>query len=162
MKALLLLLLPALLFPKELVYEVYLFFFPVGEVKIELSEGRALAEGKTKEGWRWLYSYDFKFVQEGDEVLLVEVEKGKKKTYEGKKVYEKKPWIPVVVEYLRTGTVKETDFFKVKRENGTLRVIPLKSKKVKEIVLEGGNPPKEIKIEGKADITLKLKYERED
>ncbi|NPB06722.1 MAG: hypothetical protein GXO03_03840 [Aquificae bacterium] len=156
---LLLLLLPLLLWARQLTYDVYVYFFPVGKVEIKLTDEGAYARGYTKEGWRWLYSYDFEFFQNGEKLFLIEVEKGKKKLYEGRRVYEKKPWIPLLIEFLKTGKVRETELFKVKKDKTTLRVVPLKSKKVKEIIIKGGNPPKEIVIKGALEIKLVLKHD---
>ncbi len=159
---LILLLFSALVLAKSYTYEVYLFFFRVGEIKVELKEDGATAEGRTYEGWRWLYSYDFKFLQKGDRILLYEREKGKERRYEGKEVYEKKPWIPVVVEYLRSGKIPDNDLFTLKEEKNRVLVIPKKSKRLKKIELYGGRPPREIVIYGKVKLTLRLRDEREN
>ncbi|GAB6065389.1 hypothetical protein JCM9492_04810 [Aquifex pyrophilus] len=162
MRLLLLLLLISFTFPLTATYEVYLFFFKVGEIKVHVEKDKALAEGKTYETWRWLYDYNFKFIQRGKEITLYEREGRKEKVLKGEKVYEKKPWIPLIVEYLRDGKVRKSELFKVKEEKGRLVVIPLKSKRVKRVILYGKGVPKEILIEGKVSLNLKLKDARED
>jgi len=158
----LLLLLKALLFAETYTYEVYLFFFKVGEIKVELGKNEAKAEGHTYKSWRWLYSYDFKFVQKGSKLFLEEIEKKKRKRYEGREVYEKKPWIPVVVEYLKSGRIPDNSLFTLKREKNKVVVLPKRSKRLKKIELFGGKPPRKIVIYGKVMLTLKLKDERKD
>ncbi len=143
-------------------YEVYLLFFRVGEIKINVEKKKAEAEGKTYESWRWLYDYNFKFIQKGKDIFLYEKEGKKKRVLKGRKVYEKKPWIPLIVEYLREGRVSENELFKVKVEKDRLIVIPLKSKKVKRIILYGKGVPEEILIEGSLTLKLKLKNAKEN
>ena len=134
----------------------------MGEIKITLTQNRAVAEGRTYKSFEWLYRYNFRFLQEGKKIFLYEREKDKERVYEGQEVYEKKPWIPVVVEYLRNGKVQESELFSVRREGEKVIVIPKKSKKVKRIILYGGKIPKKIKIYGKLTITLILKDVKED
>ena len=162
MKFLILLFLISFSFSKTLTYGVKVLWFEVGEIKIVLTEDKALAEGKTYKSFEWLYRYNFKFVWDKEKIYLYEREKNKERVYEGKKVYEKKPWIPVVVEYLRSGKVKETELFSVKQERDKIVVIPKKKKKLKKIVIYGKGIPQKIKIYGKLTITLILKDVRED
>ncbi len=162
MKFLILLFLISLSFSKTLTYGVKVLWFEVGEIKIVLTEDKAFAEGKTYESFEWLYRYNFKFVWDKEKIYLYEKEKNRERVYEGSKIYEKKPWIPVVVEYLRNGKVKETELFSVKQEGNKIVVIPKKKKKLKKIVIYGKGIPKEIKIYGKLTITLILKDVRED
>ncbi|WP_461829762.1 hypothetical protein [Aquifex sp.] len=162
MRILILLLLVSLSFSKTITYGVKVLWFEVGEIKVILTQDKAVAEGKTYKSFEWLYRYNFKFVWKRNKIYLYEREKDKERVYEGNQVYEKKPWIPIVVEYLRSGKVKESKLFSVKREGNKIIVIPKKSKKVKKIVLYGGKIPKKIKIYGKLTITLILKDVRED
>ena len=162
MRLLIFLLLVSLSFSKTLTYGVKVLWFEVGEIKIVLTKDRALAEGRTYKSFEWLYRYNFKFVWEKDRIYLYEREKDRERVYEGKKVYEKKPWIPIVVEYLRNGKVKKTDIFSVKQEGDKIVVIPKKKKKLKKIVIYGKGTPEKIKIYGKLTITLILKDVKED
>ena len=162
MRLLIFLFLISLSFAKTLTYGVKVLWFEVGEIKIVLTEEKALAEGKTYKSFEWLYRYNFKFVWDKNNIYLYEREKNKERVYKGKKVYEKKPWIPIVVEYLRSGKVKESELFSVKSEGDRIIVIPKKSKKLKKIVIYGQKVPKKIKIYGKLTITLILKDVKED
>ncbi len=149
-------------FSKTIVYGVKVLWFEVGEIRIRLTEDKAYAEGRTYKSFGWLYRYNFRFVWDRDRVFLYEREKDRERVYEGRKVYEKKPWIPVVVEYLRRGKVKESELFSVKREGKEIVVVPKKSRRLRKIVIYGNGVPKRIKIYGKLTITLVLKDVRED
>lgn len=162
MRILLLLLLVSFAFSKTITYGVKVLWFEVGEIKITLTQDKAVAEGRTYKSFEWLYRYNFRFVWDRENIFLYEREKDRERIYKGKRVYEKKPWIPIVVEYLRNGRVKESELFSVKREGNKVLVIPKKSKKVKKIVIYGERTPKKIKIYGKLTITLILKDVKED
>jgi len=163
MKAVALLLLFAFVFGRTLTYDVYLYFFKVGKVEIDIRDGKVVARGSTDPSMRWLYSYDFTFTQEGERMLLVEREKGKEKVFRDEEIYEKKPWLPLIVEYMKEGKVRESELFRVKNEGEALVVYPLKSKKVKKVVIKNGKgAPREIVIYGKAKLTLRLRDEGAD
>ena len=162
MKFLILLIFVSLSFSRTLTYGVKVFWFEVGKIKITITKDRAVAEGRTYKSFEWLYKYNFKFIQEKGKILLLEKENGKERIYEGRKVYEKKPWIPVVVEYLRNGRIRENGMFKIKREGDRLIVLPTKSKKLKKIIIYGKGIPKKIEIRGKITITLILKDVKEN
>ncbi|HIQ48264.1 MAG TPA: hypothetical protein EYH58_01315, partial [Aquifex aeolicus] len=133
---LIILLLFSLSFSKTIIYDVYLYFFKVGNVRIELKNNETYAEGKTLEAMRWLYTYDFKFVQKGNEMFLYEREKNKERIFNKEDVYRKKPWLPLIVEFIREGKIKETNLFKVKDKVEFLEVFPTNSKKIKKIIIK--------------------------
>ncbi|RUM31395.1 MAG: hypothetical protein DSY42_02805 [Aquifex sp.] len=166
MKIFLILLLFSLSFSKTIIYDVYLYFFKVGNVKIELKDNETYAEGKTSEGMSWLYTYDFKFVQKGNEMFLYEREKNKERIFRREDVYRKKLWLPLIVEFIKEGRIKETNLFKVKDKGKFLEVFPTNSKRIQKIVikrdLKSKNIPQEIIIYGKVKLSLKLKDVRED
>jgi len=159
-KVLILLIFISFVFSKTFHYDVYVFFFRVGEIKIQIDKDKSYAEGRTLKSMRWLYSYDFKFYENRGEMKLYEREKGKVRIFGKEKIYEKKPWIPLLVEYLKTGKVSGNDLFKVKKEANNLIVIPLKSKRVKKIVIKGKEIPKEVVIYGKIKVKLKLRNDK--
>ncbi|AAC07489.1 hypothetical protein [Aquifex aeolicus] len=161
-KLLILLTFVSFVFSKTFYYDVYVFFFRVGEIKIQIDKEKSYAEGKTLESMKWLYSYDFRFYEEKGDMKLYEREKEKVRVFGKDKIYEKKPWIPLLVDYLKTGKVKENNLFKVKKEGNKFIVIPLKSKRVKKIILKDGKVPKEIVIHGKVKIKLKLRKAEDD
>ena len=163
---LIILLLFSLSFSKTIIYDVYLYFFKVGNVRIELKNNETYAEGKTLESMSWLYTYNFKFVQKGNEVFLYEREKNKERIFNKEDVYRKKPWLPLIVEFIKEGSIRETNLFKVKDKVEFLEVFPTNSKKIKKIIIKrdfkNKNIPKEIIIYGKVKLSLKLKDVRED
>ena len=149
-------------FSKTLTYGVKVLGFEVGEIKVVVSENKAVAEGQTYENFRWLYEYDFKFVWEGNDAYLYERERGKNRVYRGEEVYTRKPWIPIIVEYLREGRIKDTELFSVRRENDKVVVIPKDKKRLEKILIYGQRVPEKIEIYGQLPITLILKDVRED
>jgi len=161
-KLLLIFLLITFSFSKTFYYDVYVLFFRVGEIKIQIEKNKSYAEGKTLKSMSWLYSYNFKFYEEKGDMKLYENEKGRVKVFGKEKIYEKKPWIPLLVEYLKSGKIVENNIFKVKREENNLVVIPLKSKRVKKILIKDGKIPREIIIYGRVKIKLKLKKAEDD
>ena len=162
MRVLLIFLLISLSFSKTITYDVYVLFFKVGEIKIKLNKNYAYAEGRTVNGWELIYSYNFKFIQEGKKLELYEKEKGKERIYKGKKVIEKKPWIPLIVEYLQRGKVEKTQDYRIVEKENRIEIYPKKSKRLKKVYIYGSRIPERIEIYGKVKIILKLRNVKED
>jgi len=145
-------------YSEETIYKTYLGSIPVGEIKISLSEKKVTAEGSTYPYISWLYSYNFKFVMDGADFYLYERENEKEKKFDRKKIYEKKPWLPLIVEYIMYGKNSNSDLYPIKVEKkGSIYVIyPLKSKRVKKIVMyiDKSRFPLKIDIDGRYHIVL--------
>lgn len=163
---LIILLLFSFSFSKTIIYDVYLYFFKVGNVKIQLKDNETYAEGKTSKDIRWLYTYDFKFIQKGNEMFLYEREKNKERIFKREDIYRKKPWLPLVIEFIKEGSIKGANLFKVKDKGAFMEVFPTNSKRIKKIVIKKGlknrNIPGEIIIYGKVKLRLKLRDVKED
>ncbi|WP_457644380.1 hypothetical protein [Persephonella sp.] len=142
----------------EVIYRTFLGSIPVGEVKISVKEESVTAEGSTYPYISWLYSYNFKFVMDKDNFYLYEKENEKEKIFDKEKIYEKKPWLPLVVEYIMFGKNTSSDLYpiKIEKKDNIYVIYPLKSKRVKKIVMhiDESRFPLKIDIDGKYHIVL--------
>ncbi len=144
------------------VYKAYVFFIPVGEITFHLEKDKVLVKGETYKSLRWIYNYTFRFEANSDGYFLYEKENKKEKIYKNKKIEEKKPWLPLIVKYIKEGkkpdSDKDPDFpYRIEEKKDTVFIYPLKSKKVKKITLKlskNSRLPEKIEIDGKIDITL--------
>ncbi len=142
------------------VYKAYVYFIPVGEITFDIKKDSAIVKGETYKSLRWLYNYTFRFEASKEGYFLYEKENRKEKVYRDEQIKKKKPWLPLIVKYIMEGkSVKDDKSFPYKVERSKDRVIiyPLKSKRVKRIVMlvkNGSRLPEKIEIEGKIDITL--------
>ncbi|RUM59461.1 MAG: hypothetical protein DSY66_03005 [Persephonella sp.] len=146
-------------FAKEIHYKSKVYGISVGDVVIRDNGDKIIVEGSTYRGLSWLYNYSFKFKAIGDKYYLYENENGKEKVYTNEKIYEKKAWLPILVDFIRYGKIRKNIYypFKLKIEGNKYIIIPLKSKKVKKIEFTVNNKdryPVEIYIDGKIDITI--------
>lgn len=151
---------------KQVFYKSSVYGINVGEVVIEEQKGEIYVNGSTYRGVSWLYNYSFKFKSEGNNYYLFENENGKQKIYTNAKIYKKKAWLPILVNFIKFGKVDKNISsyypFKLKITNldkdlTKYTIIPTKSKKVKKIEFTVGkkdNFPLRIFIDGKIDITL--------
>ncbi len=148
-------------FAKEALYKVYYGFLPVGEVVLKWNKDDIYVKGKVYDYLSFIYDYDFEFKWSDNDVFLYEKENGKKKVYRGKKLYEKKPWLPLLVKFLKTKKPDEKakDFpYRLKIEGNKFIIFPIHSKKVSKIVVYFKDKedifPEKIKIYGKHYIKL--------
>ncbi|WP_457639833.1 hypothetical protein [Persephonella sp.] len=150
-------------FAEKGVYKVYVYFLPVGEITFNIQENRAEVKGETYKSLRWIYNYTFRFEASEKGYFLYEKENKKEKLYTNNEIEKKKPWLPLIVKYILEGkkpdSEKDPNFpYRLEEKNGKVIIYPLKSKKVKKIIIklsEKDRLPSEIQIEGKLDITLK-------
>ena len=144
------------------VYKAYVYFIPVGEITFHLEKDKVTVRGETYKSLRWIYNYTFRFEANNSGYFLYEKENKKEKIYRDKKIEEKKPWLPLIVKYIKEGkkpdSDKDPDFpYRIEERENTVFIYPLKSKKVKKITLKlskNSRLPEKIDIEGKIDITL--------
>jgi len=144
------------------IYKVYVYIIPVGEVVFEIKQNRAIVKGETYKSLRWLYNYTFRFEATPDGYFLYEKENNKEKVYKNQQIEKKKPWLPLIVKYILEGKKPDTDKdphfpYRIEEKDDTVIIYPLKSKKVKKIVIKlskNSRLPEKIEIEGKMDITL--------
>ena len=144
---------------KEILYKSKVYGISIGDVVIRDNGNKIIVEGSTYKGLSWLYNYSFKFKAEGDNYYLYENENGKEKVYTNEKIYQKKAWLPILVDFIRYGKIRKNTYypFKLKIKENKYIIIPLKSKKVKRIEFKVGKSdryPLEIFIDGKIDITI--------
>ena len=144
---------------KDILYKSKVYGISVGDVVIKDNGKTIKVEGSTYKGLSWLYNYSFKFKAEGDNYYLYENENGKQKVYTNEKIYQKKAWLPILVDFIRYGEVRKNIYypFKLKIVGNKYIIIPLKSKKVKKIEFTVGKKdryPLRIFIDGKIDITI--------
>ncbi|WP_457623385.1 hypothetical protein [Persephonella sp.] len=158
-KILIVLLIPFCVFSEEVLYKTYLGSIPVGEIKITIEKNRVVAEGSTYHYISWLYNYNFRFIKEDNNYLLYEKENKKEKIYKKDKIFEKKPWLPLIVEYILYGKNSSSDIYpiKIEKKGNTYIIFPLKSKRVKKITMsiDKSRFPLMIDIDGKYHIILK-------
>lgn len=144
------------------VYKAYVYFIPVGEITFSLEKDRILVKGETYKSLRWIYNYTFRFEANNSGYYLYEKENKKEKIYKNKQIEEKKPWLPLIVKYIKEGkkpdSDKDPDFpYRIEEKGDTVFIYPLKSKKVKKIILKlskNSRLPEKIEIDGKIDIKL--------
>ncbi len=143
---------------EEIIYKTYLGSIPVGEIKIIVSNDEVTAEGSTYPYISWLYSYNFRFYMNRENITLYERENKKEKVFKKDKIYEKKPWLPLIIEYILYGKNSNSDLYpiKVEKKKDKYFIYPLKSKKVKKIVMyiDKSRFPSKIDIDGKYHIIL--------
>ncbi len=150
-------------FAEKGVYKVYVYFFPVGEVTFDIQNNKAFVKGETYPSFRWIYNYTFRFEASEKGYFLYEKENKKEKVYKNEQILKKKPWLPLIVKYILEGQKpdpeKDKNFpYKIIEKGDRVIIYPLKSKKVKKIILKlskNNRLPEKIEIEGKIDITLK-------
>ena len=151
-------------FGKTAVYRAYYSFFPIGKITFNWDNDRIEVHGEVYPYLKSFYNYDFKFVAQDNDFFLYEHENSKVRVYKGEKLYKKKPWLPLIVQFLKTRKAKiNSDFpYRVKKEGNKYIVYPLKSKKVKkiEVVFGKSDFPEYIRIYGKHYIKMKKIEER--
>ncbi len=144
------------------VYKAYVYFIPVGEITFDIKKDSAVVKGETYKSLRWLYNYTFRFEASKEGYFLYEKENKKEKVYRDEQIKKKKPWLPLIVKYIMEGKdvspEKDRNFpYKIEKQKNKVIIYPLKSKRVKRIVMllkNGSRLPEKIEIEGKIDITL--------
>ncbi len=147
-------------FGDEALYKVYYGFIPIGTVEFKWKKDEIKVEGKVYPYLRFIYDYNFVFEAKDNDFFLYEKENNKIRKYTKEKILKKKPWLPLIVKFLRTRKADErgkTYPYRLEKKGNTYIIYPLKSKKVKKIVLVFGKDerfPKEIKIYGKYFIKL--------
>ncbi len=144
----------------EAIYKVYYSFIPVGKIIFKWEKDNIEVKGSVYPYLKFLYDYNFVFESRGNDFSLIEREGGKLKVYKKEDIYRKKPWLPLVVKFLKTRKADENGKFypyKLEVEDKKYIIYPLKSKKVKriEIIFDGNIKfPKEIRIYGNHYIKL--------
>lgn len=152
------------------IYRVYAFGISVGEVYFSIKDGKIEARGQTYKKLRFLYSYDFVYIDQQDYKALYEKEKDKEKIYQNEEIYDKKPWLPIIAMFFRGGIDEQNILnLKISINNSPVVIkktedeyqkifyfIPLesKTKKITIFIKKNENLPYRIDIEGKTDISL--------
>lgn len=158
------------------VYRVYAFGIAAGDVYFSSKDGKIEAKGQTYKSLRFIYSYDFFYIEQDDYIALYEKEKDREKIYQNKEVYEKKPWLPIISMFFKDGLsdekilslkleINNAPVFIKKTEDDYQKIfyfIPQesKTKKITVYIKKGENLPYRIDIEGKTDISLERVIQR--
>ena len=148
---------------KEAVYKTYYGFLPIGEVTFKWDKNYIEIKGSVYPYLKFVYDYNFEFKAVDNDFYLYEKENKKVREFKKEEIYKKKPWLPLLVKFLKTKKADETSPlypYKLKIEGKKYTIYPLKSKKVSKIVVifDGDEIfPKEIRIYGKHYIKLKRK-----
>lgn len=154
------------------IYKVYALGIGVGEVYFIKKDNKIEARGQTYSSLKFLYNYDFVYLEQNDYKALYEKEKEKEKIYENQKIYEKKPWLPIISQFFK-GNIKEEDIlnmeikindapvkiYKKSKESNNIYIFEPQKSKTKRILVhikETEDIPSMIEIEGKINITLVL------
>lgn len=153
------------------VYEVYVFGLNVGEIYFYKKNDQLEVRGETYPSLRFIYNYNFLYIEKGDYQALYEKEKDKERLYENEEIYDKKPWLPLIAKFFKEN-IKPEEILNLKVYINSAPVIikkqdlasetvfifePQKSK-TKRIAVYLNNVdkyPYQIDIEGKVNITLK-------
>ena len=153
------------------IYKVYALGIGVGEVYFTKKDNKIEARGQTYPKLRFLYNYDFVYLEQNDYKALYEKEKEKEKIYENQEIYEKKPWLPIISQFFK-GRLKEDDILnmKIKINNAPIKISQQdteseyvyifepqnsKTKSITIYINKNEDVPYLIEIEGKVNITLK-------
>jgi hypothetical protein len=153
------------------VYKVYALGIGVGEVYFIKKDNKIEARGQTYPSLRFLYNYDFVYLEQNDYKALYEKEKEKERIYENQEIYEKKPWLPIISQFFK-GRLKEDDILnmKIKINNALVKILKQdtaleyvyifepqnsKTKRITIYINKNEDVPYLIEIEGKVNITLK-------
>lgn len=153
------------------IYKVYALGIGVGEVYFTKKDNKIEARGQTYPKLRFLYNYDFVYLEQNDYKALYEKEKEKEKIYENQEIYEKKPWLPIISQFFK-GRLKEDDILnmKIKINNAPIKISQQdteseyvyifepqnsKTKRITIYINKNEDVPYLIEIEGKVNITLK-------
>ncbi|HID79708.1 MAG TPA: hypothetical protein EYH48_04340 [Aquifex aeolicus] len=166
------LLLPLLIFAKSVVYKVYFGIFSAGRIEINFSPDRVEVTGASGGVIGWFYRYKLLMVYDfknPNNTFMTEEENGKKKTYNFKRILEKKSWLPLVVKLLSETpnpdtlkTIKVGEYTvtleKYENDNFFFRISGSKNtKKIKLFRWKKGDFPKRIEIETKAGTLVLIK-----
>lgn len=152
------------------VYRVSAFGLNIGEAYFSAKEGKIEVRGQTYKKFRFIYSYDFFFVDQGDYMALYEKEKDKERVYQNEEIYEKKPWLPIISMFFK-GNISDDKILNMKIQINNAPVVikktedeyqkifyflPVESKikKISVYIKKGESLPYRIDIEGKTDISL--------
>lgn len=153
------------------VYKVYALGIGVGEVYFIKKDNKIEARGQTYPSLRFLYNYDFVYLEQNDYKALYEKEKDKEKIYENQEIYEKKPWLPIISQFFK-GSLKEDDVLNMKikindapvktsKQNTASEYVYIfepensKTRRITIYLNKNEDIPYLIEIEGKVSITLK-------
>ncbi|ACD66266.1 MAG TPA: hypothetical protein DEA57_01485 [Sulfurihydrogenibium sp.] len=153
------------------IYKVYALGIGVGEVYFIKKDNRIEARGQTYPSLRFLYNYDFVYLEQNDYKALYEKEKEREKIYENQEIYEKKPWLPIISQFFKS-RLKEDDILnmkikindapvKISKQDTASEYIYIfepqnsKTKRITIYINKNEDVPYLIEIEGKVNITLK-------
>jgi hypothetical protein len=153
------------------VYKVYALGIGVGEVYFIKKDNKIEARGQTYPSLRFLYNYDFVYLEQNDYKALYEKEKEREKICENQEIYEKKPWLPIISQFFK-GRLKEDDILnmkikindtpvKISKQDTASEYVYIfepqnsKTKRITIYVNKNEDVPYLIEIEGKVNITLK-------
>lgn len=152
------------------VYSVSAFGLNVGEVYFSIKDGKIEANGQTYKRYRFIYSYDFFFVDRGDYMALYEKEKDKERIFENEEIYEKKPWLPIISTFFKEDISDDKILnMKIQINNAPVAIkktedeyqkifyflpVESKTKKITVYIKKGDSLPYRIDIEGKTNISL--------
>ncbi|NPA53305.1 MAG: hypothetical protein GXO21_01405 [Aquificae bacterium] len=147
---------------KEAIYKVYYGFLPIGEIKFKWEEKQLYIKGNVYSYLKFVYDYNFEFLAKDNDFYLYEKENDKTKTFKKEEIFKKKPWLPLLVQFLQTKKADEKGKYpyKLEKEGNKYIIYPLSSKKVSKIVIvfdEDKQFPKKIKIYGKYFLKLERK-----
>jgi len=153
------------------VYKVYALGIGVGEIYFIKKDNKIESRGQTYPSLRFLYNYDFVYLEQNDYKALYEKEKEKEKIYENQEIYEKKPWLPIISQFFK-GRLKEDDILnmeikindapvKISKQDTASEYVYIfepqnsKTKRITIYINKNEDVPYLIEIEGKVNITLK-------
>lgn len=151
-------------------YRVYAFGIAVGDIHFSIKDGKIEARGQTYKRLRFLYSYDFLYIDQDNYKALYEKEKDRERIYQNEEVYNKKPWIAIIATFFKAGiddskilnlniTINNAPVVIRKTEDDYQKIfyflpVESKTKKIVVYIKKNENLPYRIDIEGKTDISL--------
>jgi hypothetical protein len=154
------------------VYKVYTMGLPVADIYVTNKDGKMEARGKTYKSLRWLYDYDFLYIEQDDYKVLYEKENNKERIYKNQEIYEKKPWLPIISKFFKGKvspeevlstniSINEAPVYISKEEGNDYTIYIFKSqnsnskiKKIEVYLKSDQNLPYRVEIEGKVNIAL--------
>ncbi len=153
------------------VYQVYVLGLNVGEIYFYKKENQLEVKGETFPSLRFIYNYNFLYIEKDNYQALYEKEKNKEKIYENEEIYDKKPWLPLIAKFFKDN-IKPEEILNlkiyinnapviIKKQNlasETVFILEPQNSKTKKITIylnKVDKYPYQIDIEGKINITLK-------
>lgn len=153
------------------VYKVYILGLNIGEIYFYKEGDKLEVKGETYPSLRFIYNYNFLYIEKGNYQALYEKEKNKERIYENEEIYDKKPWLPLIAKFFKED-IKSEEILNlnininnapvvIKKQDlasETVFIFEPQRSKTKKIIVYLNNVdkyPYQIDIEGKVNITLK-------